>query len=77
VTVHQHLDGNLTLTHGPHRLGHCTAQGSSLTETHAQPATAMEKTRGGKIKKPTFPPRLEIPPTPPNSYFPTAMTAIK
>jgi hypothetical protein len=25
---------------------------------------AVEKTRGGKVKKPTFPPRLEIPQTP-------------
>ena len=44
VMVHQHLDGNLTLTHGPHRLGHYTAQGSSLTECQAQPAKAVEKT---------------------------------
>jgi len=44
VMVHQHLDGNLTLTHSPHRLGHYTAQGSSLTECQAQPAKAVEKT---------------------------------
>jgi hypothetical protein len=25
---------------------------------------AVEKPRGGKVKKPTFPPRLEIPQTP-------------
>jgi hypothetical protein len=54
VTVHQHLDGNLTLTHGPHRLGHYTAQGSSLNENPAQPAKAVEKTRDGKAQKPTF-----------------------
>ena len=44
VTVHQHLDGTLTLTHGPHRLGHYTAQGSPSTESHTQPAKAVEKT---------------------------------
>ena len=75
VTVHQHLDGNLTLTHGPHRLGHYTAQGSSLNESHAPPAKAVEKTRGGKVKRTTFPPRLEIPPSTRDSHFPTATTA--
>ena len=76
VTVHQHLDGNLTLTHGPHRIGHYTAQGSSLTDSHAPPAQAVEKTRGGKVEKPTFPPRLEIPPSARDSHFPTASTAV-
>jgi len=33
---------------------------------------AVEKPRGGKVKKPTFPPRLEIPQTPRDSHFPTA-----
>ena len=33
---------------------------------------AVEKTRDGKVKKPTFPPRLEIPQTPRDSHFPTA-----
>jgi hypothetical protein len=41
VTVHQHLDGNLTLTHGPHRIGHYTAQGSSLADSHAPPTQAV------------------------------------
>jgi transposase len=76
VTVHQHLDGNLTLTHGPHRIGHYTAQGSSLADSHAPPTQAVEKTRGGKVKKPTFPPRLEIPPSARDSHFPTASTAV-
>jgi len=30
VTVHQHLDGTFTLTHGPQRLGHYRADGVSL-----------------------------------------------
>jgi hypothetical protein len=30
VVVHQHLDGTLTITNGPHRLGHYTAQGVAL-----------------------------------------------
>ena len=40
VTVHQHLDATLTLTHGPHRLGHYTAQGMSLMPTTMQQAKA-------------------------------------
>src|SRR6266487_3266822 len=29
VTVHQHLDGSISLTHGPHRLGRYSAQGEA------------------------------------------------
>ena len=71
VTVHQHLDGTLSLTHGPHRLGRFTAQGVVLTST----PNAVEKTLGGKVQNSTFPPSLEIPPTARDSHFPTAATA--
>ena len=76
VTVHQHLDGTLSITHGPHLLGRYTAEGAALstTKTPARRA-AMEKPRDGKVIKPTFPPRLEIPHTPRDSHFPTAPTA--
>jgi crotonobetainyl-CoA:carnitine CoA-transferase CaiB-like acyl-CoA transferase len=36
---------------------------------------AVEKPRGGKVKKPTFPPRLEIPQKARDYHFPTAPTA--
>jgi hypothetical protein len=72
VTVHQHLDGTLSLTHGPHRLGRFNARGEALTQTITPAQRAVEKTRGGKVKKTTFPPRLEIPPTARDSHFPTA-----
>ena len=36
---------------------------------------AVEKTRGGKVQKPTFPPRLEIPQSARDSHFPTASAA--
>src|SRR5450631_3321984 len=76
VTVHQHLDGTISLTHGPHRLGCYSAQGVALTSTqNAAAKNAVEKTRRGKVPKPTFPPRLEIPPTARDSHFPTATTA--
>ena len=75
VTVHQHLDGTLSITHGPHRLGRYTAEGAAPVATKTPARRAVEKTRGGKVIKPTFPPRLEIPPTTRDSHFPTAPTA--
>lgn len=75
VTVHQHLDGKLSITHGPHYLGRYTAQGIAITTTKMPARRAVEKTRGGKVIKPTFPPRLEIPQSARDSHFPTAPTA--
>src|SRR5262250_2143323 len=75
VTVHQHLDGTFTITHGPQRLGHYSAEGVSLEPAKIGARRAVEKTRGGKVINPTFPPRLEIPQTPRASHFPTASTA--
>ncbi len=74
VTVHQHLNGTITLSYGPHRLGSYTSQGESLVKT-SEPSADVEKTRLGKVKKPTFPPRLEIPQTTRDSHFPTAAAA--
>jgi transposase len=64
VMVHQHLDGTLSLTHGPHLLGRYTAEGVAQGAKKMPARRAVEKPRGGKVKKPTFPPRLEIPQTP-------------
>ena len=74
VTVHQHLDGTFSLTHGPHRLGRYDAQGAALAEQKTRCQRAVEKPRGGKVKNPTFPPRLEIPQKARDSHFPTAPT---
>src|SRR6266481_9508203 len=75
VTVHQHLDGSFSLTHGPHRLGRYSAQGAALADNKTQRGRAVEKTRGGKVQNPTFPPRLEIPQKSRDSHFPTSPTA--
>ena len=75
VLVHQHLDGTLSLTHGPHRLDRYTAQGVALASTKNAAPGAVEKTLRGKVQKRTFPPRLEIPPTARDSHFPTATAA--
>src|ERR1700747_251583 len=75
VMVHQHLDGTFTITHGPQRLGHYSGEGVPLEKQKVGALGAVEKTRGGKVQKPTFPPRLEIPQTPRDSHFPTASAA--
>ena len=74
VVVHQHLDGTLSLTHGPHRLGRYTAAGAMQIATKLSAPKTVEEPRGGKVIKPTFPPRLEIPQTPRDSHFPTVPT---
>ena len=75
VVVHQHLDGTLSLTHGPHGLGRYTAQGTALVATKKPVRRAVEKTRGGKVQNTTFPPRLEIPHRTRDSHFSTAPAA--
>ncbi len=75
VTVHQHLDGALSLTHGPHLLGRYTAEGAPQSATKMPARRPVEKPRGGKVINPTFPPHLEIPQTARDSHFPTAPTA--
>ena len=75
VTVHQHLDGTFSLTHGPQRLGHYSAEAVPLEKAKSGARRAVEKPRAGKVINPTFPPRLEIPQTARDSHFPTASTA--
>jgi hypothetical protein len=59
VIVHQHLDGSISLPHGPHPLGRYNAQGTALEENKMRRGRAVEKPRGGKVQKQTFPqPRL-------------------
>src|SRR5208283_2597680 len=77
VLVHQHLDGTISLTHGPRRLGRYSAQAVALLSTRNAAANAVEKTLRGKVQKQTFPPSLEIPPTARDSHFPTATTAAR
>jgi len=62
VTVHQHLDGTLSISYGPHRLGNYTAQGSPIMQTAAR----------GAVEKTAAPPpwkTLRV------SHFPAATTA--
>jgi Homeodomain-like domain len=75
VTVHQHLDGTFTITHGPQPLGHYSMEGVPLPNRKMGAPRAVEKTQAGKVQKPTFPPCWEIPPTPRDSHFPTTPAA--
>lgn len=62
VTVHQHLDGSLSISYGPHRLGQYSATGEPITHS-AAPRTA-EKTAAAPPWK-----TLRV------SHFPTAAAA--
>jgi len=75
ITLHQHLDRTLSLSYGPHSLGRYDERGGPLLNSKLAAGKAVEKTRGGKVKKPTFPPRLEIPQSARDSHFPTASAA--
>jgi hypothetical protein len=75
VTAHQHLDGTLSLSYGPHSLGRYDERGCPIPNLKLATGQAVEKTRGGKVQTPTFPPRLEIPQSTRDSHFPTASSA--
>jgi len=75
VTVHQHLDGTLSLSYGPHSLGRYDERGGPILNPKLAARPAVEKTRGGKVKQQTFPPCLEIPQRARDSHFPTASAA--
>src|SRR5215831_19068427 len=77
VTVHQHLDGTYTITYGPQRIGHYSAEGVLLDNEKSGGRRAVEKTLRGKVQNQTFPPRSEIPQTPRDSHFPTATAAAR
>jgi len=75
VTVHQHLDRTLSLSYGPHSLGRYDERGCPILNPKLAVRKAVEKTRDGKVLKPTFPLRLEIPQRARDFHFPTAPAA--
>ena len=64
VTVHQHLDTTLSITYGPHRLGHYTSEGFPMKQSPTVPRPAVEKTAAPPPWK-----TLRV------SHFPTAPAA--
>jgi hypothetical protein len=63
VTIHQHLDGTLSLSYGPHSLGRYDQRGCPILNPKMAAPAAVEKPRPGKVQKQTSPPRVEIPQT--------------
>jgi transposase len=76
VTVREHLDRSWSICYGPHVVGRYNAQGWPLLPELKlkRRGKTVEKTLRGKVLR-TFPPRLEIPPTPRDSHFPTVTAA--
>ena len=75
VIVREHLDGTISISYGPHVVARFEAG------PVAKHASVSPKSKGcgkdalmEKSKERTFPQRLEIPPTPRDSHFPTAPT---
>jgi hypothetical protein len=77
VTVCEHLDQSWSILYGPHVVGRYNDQGWPCLPEPKQNGRGktVEKTLRGKVLR-TFPPRLEIPPKPRDSHFPTATTAV-
>ena len=69
VLVHEHLDGALTVSYGPHIVGRYNAQGWPLLEGKRMRRKAVEKPLRGKAL------RLGIPRPRPDSHFSTATAA--
>jgi transposase len=69
VLVHEHLDGTLSVSYGPHLVGRYNAQGWPLLEKHRRKQKAVEKPLRGKAL------RLGIPRPRPDSHFSTATAA--
>jgi hypothetical protein len=63
VIAHQHLDGTLSLSYGPHCLGRYDERGGPILNLKLASGKAVEKTR------------LEIPQSARDSHFSTASAA--
>jgi transposase len=63
VTVHQHLDGEITLYYGPHRVGRYDCRGVPRDHRNTRAGQAVEKTAAAPPWK-----------SPRDSHFPTAPT---
>jgi hypothetical protein len=75
VIICEHLDQSWSIRYGPHVVGRYNAQGWPLLPEAKENGKTVEKTLRGKVHR-TFPPRLEIPPQPRDSHFPTVTTAV-
>ena len=76
VTIHEHLDGRVSLRYGPHVVGRFDSQGRPLGKLHKQERRAkggaMETGENQKQVSSASHTSLEISPKPRDSHFPTA-----
>jgi transposase len=75
VTIHQHLDGTVSVRWGPHMVGRFSNSGESLSNTRrGGKGGSMEAGGNHKPVSTVSHPPLEISPTPRDSHFPAATT---
>lgn len=82
VTIHEHLDGNVSIRYGPHVIGRFTATGAKRLSRTGQPAATEGRGKGGPVdtvenQKPVSHRAhrpLEIPKR--DSHFPTAPAVV-
>jgi hypothetical protein len=79
VTIHEHLDGTVSVRFGPHVVGRFTADGTSLENTKERRGKggSMEAGENQKQVSSRSHTPLEISPTTRDSHFSTAPTSVK
>jgi transposase len=77
VTIHEHLDGKVSIRFGPHVVGRFTSQGETVGSQEQRPGKGGRMDTGENQKQVSSgpPTPLEIPQTTRDSHFPTAPTA--
>lgn len=80
VTIHEHLDGRVSLRYGPHVVGRFDSQERSIPKANQQERggkdAAVETGENQKQVSSRSQSSLEIPPNPRHSHFPTAPTPV-
>ena len=77
VTVHEHLDGTISVRYGPHEVGRYARSGDPLPKPERRgKGGAMEATENQNQVSHRSHRSLEISPTTRDSHFPTAPTAV-
>ncbi len=77
VTIHEHLDGGISIRFGPHVVGRFTADGKPIDPKQRRGKGGSMETGENQtqVSSASHPP-LEIAPTTRDSHFPTAPTAV-
>ena len=79
VTIHEHLDGSVSMRYGPHVVGRFHSDGSTRKKTNPErrgKGGSLEVGENQKQVSSVSHPPLEISPTTRDSHFPTAPTAV-